>query len=71
MIRFALITFACFALVASQPNGSRVVGGKDAKPGQFPYQALVYVKTLGGSALCGGVCKYIGHFFQVPCKIFG
>lgn len=57
MFRFVLLV-SLAVLATASPSGSRVVNGKDAKPGQFPYQALVYVKTSGGTALCGGVCKY-------------
>lgn len=68
MIRQILLVCAITAaLVAASPSSSRVVNGKDAKPGQFPYQALVYVHTSSGTALCGGVCKYWPSFsfFQV------
>ncbi|XP_063710052.1 chymotrypsin BI-like [Culicoides brevitarsis] len=54
MFRFVLVLCAV-AFAAANPSGSRVVNGKDAVHGQFPYQALVYVKTGLGSALCGGV----------------
>lgn len=32
----------------------RIVGGKPAAMGQFPYQVLLYIKTDDGTHLCGG-----------------
>ncbi|XP_048515586.1 chymotrypsin BI [Athalia rosae] len=32
----------------------RVVGGFEAKPGQFPYQVGLFVSVSGGTAFCGG-----------------
>ncbi|XP_055912627.1 serine protease SP24D-like [Eupeodes corollae] len=48
LIAFALISCA---LVEAQPSASRVVGGKDAEIGQFPYQVVLY---KDGSFTCGG-----------------
>ncbi|XP_069695207.1 trypsin-like [Periplaneta americana] len=36
------------------PKEPRVVGGKPANRGQFPYQVIVYVEVEGGKSLCGG-----------------
>ncbi|XP_055625898.1 collagenase-like [Toxorhynchites rutilus septentrionalis] len=54
-----LFLFTLISLVSSsttpKQDETRVVNGKDAKTGQFPYQALVIVHLANGqSALCGG-----------------
>jgi len=34
-------------------GGGRIVGGTDAEPGEFPYQAMI-TRGVGGSLMCGG-----------------
>ncbi|XP_062542073.1 collagenase-like [Armigeres subalbatus] len=36
------------------PEDGRIINGKDAELGQFPYQALLIIQTDNGRALCGG-----------------
>ncbi|KAJ9582575.1 hypothetical protein L9F63_023081, partial [Diploptera punctata] len=36
------------------PLEPRVVGGKSAQDGQFPYQVMLVARTSEGSFLCGG-----------------
>ncbi|KAL9701985.1 hypothetical protein quinque_005426 [Culex quinquefasciatus] len=36
-------------------SNQRIVGGQNASPGQFPYQAAVLTDIAGGIGLCGGV----------------
>jgi len=36
------------------PAGSRITGGQEAVPHQFPYQAGIIIETASGSAFCGG-----------------
>lgn len=49
-----LLTFACLKQSYCIPVESRIVNGQNAKPGQFPYQALLIVNTRQGRAVCGG-----------------
>ncbi|PNF37817.1 hypothetical protein B7P43_G09240 [Cryptotermes secundus] len=39
---------------ATRPREPRIVGGKPATMGQFPYQVLLYINTDDGLHLCGG-----------------
>lgn len=32
----------------------RITGGQEATPGQFPYQAAMFVTASGGTYFCGG-----------------
>lgn len=40
--------------VPFRDHNTRIVNGFEAKPGQFPHQALVEIETSSYSALCGG-----------------
>jgi secreted trypsin-like serine protease len=35
-------------------SGARIVGGQQASPGQFPWQAAIYKYTADGRYFCGG-----------------
>ncbi|KAL9700799.1 hypothetical protein quinque_004240 [Culex quinquefasciatus] len=51
----AVLMLAIPALVRSHPSESpRIVAGKDAELGQFPYQAMLRIQMEKGRALCGG-----------------
>ncbi|EDS44178.1 serine-type enodpeptidase [Culex quinquefasciatus] len=51
----AVLMLAIPAPVRSHPSESpRIVAGKDAELGQFPYQAMLRIQMEKGRALCGG-----------------
>lgn len=55
---FLKILTAAFAICSIQthPINERIIGGSDAKQGQFPYQALIrQIYENGGKSFCGGV----------------
>ncbi|XP_055913250.1 serine protease SP24D-like [Eupeodes corollae] len=65
LIAFSLISCA---LVEAQPS-SRVVGGKDADYGQFPYQVVLYKEgffTCGGSVISSRYVLTAAH-----CVVYG
>lgn len=39
----------------SPPLENRIVGGRKAHPGEFPYQVRLNIRSRRGSSLCGGV----------------
>ena len=50
MLRILLVAVLCATAIAS-PFGGRIVGGKDAALGQFPYQISLRMQN---SHICGG-----------------
>ncbi|XP_065093779.1 collagenase-like [Ochlerotatus camptorhynchus] len=55
MITWVISLLALGVSVRSAPSEeSRIINGKDAELGQFPYQALLKIDTPNGRALCGG-----------------
>ncbi|XP_063709765.1 brachyurin-like [Culicoides brevitarsis] len=51
---FILFALGAYSMAAASPV-SRVINGEEAKPGQFPFQALLTPEFPEGKALCGGV----------------
>lgn len=47
-------TDTAFRDVPFRNHNTRIVNGFESKPGQFPHQALLEIKTYLYSALCGG-----------------
>jgi secreted trypsin-like serine protease len=63
MMKFLVLTLLCLSAVSALsflrklPNskpGARIVGGQQASPGQFPWQAAIYKYTADGRYFCGG-----------------
>lgn len=42
----------CYPLLAV--SGERIVGGSEARPGQFPWQVGIWVQTSERKSFCGG-----------------
>ncbi|XP_055619897.1 collagenase-like [Toxorhynchites rutilus septentrionalis] len=56
MILLYVLVVACLIAfaVSESPGQPRIINGKDAELGQFPYQAMLKIATPRGNALCGG-----------------
>lgn len=55
MFKFGVLFLAAFAVGASRLDGDRVVGGQQAKRGQFPYiVSIYYVNPLSKQHFCAG-----------------
>ena len=64
----AFIVLSVVALAAASPSklsskflstplargGGRIVGGTEARPGEFPHQIMLLRGGVGGSLMCGG-----------------
>lgn len=54
ILRFSTF-FAVSVLLANSFPNKRIIGGKEAYAGQFPYVAAIYLTTNSGNYFCGGV----------------
>ncbi|XP_044266717.1 brachyurin-like [Tribolium madens] len=54
-MKFLTFLLLCVPPALTLPKGSRIVGGSQARVGQFPFVAAIYVTKSGGTYFCGGV----------------
>ncbi|XP_062699765.1 collagenase [Aedes albopictus] len=55
IVSVVVVVLGVVSTARSAPSeDGRIINGKDAELGQFPYQALLKIETPRGRALCGG-----------------